>query len=202
MQHPKLSVRIDLSNHVTDLIGEGYDLAIRTGNVNDPRLIATRLASRKLHTCAAPTYLMRAGVPESVEDLSRHECIEGTSANWRFDVNGNEVIHRPRGRFQCNSGLAVVEACISGLGICQLPDFYTLPYLKHGMLTLILEDFRAQDEPIWAVYPQRRHLLPKVRHVVESLQRELATAMGTSFTSGLSRTPSNPASIGAAHRMR
>lgn len=177
MPHPKLNVTIDLSNHVVDLVAEGYDLGIRTGIISDPRLIATRVASRTLFTCAAPSYLAHAGTPHIVSDLTKHQCIIGTGATWHFNEGGNEQLHRPRGRFRCNSGQAVVEACIAGLGICQLPDFYILPYLKHGMVVRVLDDYQPDDEPIWAVYPQRRHLLPKIQQVVDCLQHELAPAM-------------------------
>lgn len=177
MRHPKLSVSVELTNRVVDLIGEGFDLAVRTGTVADPRLIATRVASRTLYTCAAPDYLARAGRPRRIEDLAGHECIAGTSGTWHFTVDGEAVEHRPKGRFRCNSGYAVMEACIAGLGICQLPDFYILPYLGHGMVALLLEDARADEEPIWAVYPQRRHLLPKIQAVVDTLRRELGAAM-------------------------
>ena len=176
-QHPRLSVSIDLSNRVVDLAGEGYDLAIRTGVVADPRLIARRVASRTLYTCAAPSYLNGAGRPERVEDLADHACIVGTAATWHFRHGDGEIVHRPQGRFRCNSGHAVIEACVAGFGICQLPDFYILPYLKHGMVELLLEDVQPDDEPIWAVYPQRRHLLPKVAQAVELLERELGRAM-------------------------
>lgn len=177
VQHPRLTVSIELSNRVIDLIGEGYDLAVRTGFITDPRLIATRVASRTLYTCAAPSYLASAGRPECVEALAEHECIKGTASTWYFKVENREIIHNPKGRFRCNSGHAVIEACIAGLGICQLPDFYILPYLKHGMVELLLEDAQPEDEPIWAVYPQRRHLLPKVQQAVELLQYELGRAM-------------------------
>ena len=177
MHHPKLNVTIDLTNRVVDPISEGYDLAVRTGKPTDNRLIAIEVASRTLYTCAAPSYLARHGTPHSIEELDSHEHIIGTNPLWRFADAGQEILHRPRGRFRCNSGQAVIDACISGLGICQLPDFYILPYLRHGMVEIILEDYRAKDEPIWAVYPQRRHLLPKVRTVVECLQHELAAAM-------------------------
>lgn len=177
MHYPRLKVSIDLTNRLVDLITEGYDLGIRTGYTADPRLISTQVASRTLYTCAAPSYIARAGTPDTVESLAGHDCIAGTSGTWHFSVAGQEVIHRPRGRFRCNSGHAVMEACIAGLGVCQLPDFYILPYLKHGMVKLILEDYRAEDEPIWAVYPQRRHLLPKVQGVLECLQHELGAAM-------------------------
>jgi len=176
-QHPRLSVSIDLSNRIVDLASEGYDLAIRTGAITDPRLIATRVASRTLYTCAAPSYLSRAGRPDNVDRLAEHDCIVGTAATWHFRQGNREIVHQPKGRFRCNSGHAVIEACVAGFGICQLPDFYILPYLKHGMVELLLEDARPDDEPIWAVYPQRRHLLPKVLQAVELLQRELGRAM-------------------------
>jgi DNA-binding transcriptional LysR family regulator len=177
MRHSRLNVSIELTNRVTDLIAEGFDLAVRTGTITDSRLIATRAASRTLYTCAAPSYLATTGRPTMVEALDQHECIAGSAATWHFKVDGQEVIHRPQGRFRCNSGQAVMEACVAGLGICQLPDFYILPYLKHGMVELLLEDMQPDDEPIWAVYPQRRHLLPKVQQVVDCLLHELGPAM-------------------------
>lgn len=177
MSHHKLTVTIDLSNRVIDLVSEGYDLGIRTGVVSDARLIAVRVASRTLYTCAAPSYLAQAGTPQSVAELASHQCIAGTSGTWHFADRGVEQVYRPKGRFRCNSGQAVIEACISGLGICQLPDFYILPYLRHGMVVRIMDNLQPEDEPIWAVYPQRRHLLPKIQGVVETLQHELAAAM-------------------------
>lgn len=177
MQHPRLNVTIDLTNRLVDLIAEGYDLAVRTRNPSDPRVIATRVGSRTLHSCAAPSYLARAGTPTKVEHLAGHACIVGTSRLWQFAADGQDMFHSPKGRFRCNSGQAVIEACVAGLGICQLPDFYILPYLQHDMVQLVLEDVRPADEPIWAVYPQRRHLLPKVRAAVQCLQHELAPAM-------------------------
>lgn len=177
MHHPRQNVTIDLSNRVVDLVGEGYDLGIRTGAVSDPGVIARRVASRTLHTCAAPSYLARAGEPARVDQLAAHELIVGSSDAWHFRVGDQDVAHYPRGRFRCNSGHAVMEACISGLGICQLPDFYILPYLRHGMVDLILTDCQPADEPIWAVYPQRQHLSPKVRAVVEILELELSSVI-------------------------
>ncbi len=177
MPYPKLNVTIDLTNRIVDLVGEGYDLAIRTGIVTDARLTGKRVASRKLFTCAAPDYLSRTARPMSVDDLQRHDCIVGTSAIWHFNVDGQDVLHRPKGRFRCNSGQAVIEACVAGAGLCQLPDFYILPYLKHGMVSLVLEDIQPEDEPIWAIYPQKQHLLPKVKLVLDAMQHELGSMM-------------------------
>lgn len=177
MRHSELSVTIELSNRIIDLVGEDFDLAIRTGAVTDPRLVAKRVASRRLYTCAAPTYLASAPRLAAVMDLDEHECIRGTADAWHFKVADEDVIYRPKGRFKCNSGHAVMEACVSGLGICQLPDFYVLPYLQHGMVELLLEEAQREEEPIWAVYPQRKHLLPKVQQVVDCMRHELGPAI-------------------------
>lgn len=181
--HEGLSVSVELSNHVVDLIGEGYDLAVRTGHLSDSRLISTRIASRRLHACAAPAYLAARGLPETVADLSRHECLAGTAATWHFRIDGEDVQHRPKGRWRCNSGTAVLDATLAGLGICQLPDFYVNPHLRAGTLVPVLETARPEDEPIWAVYPQRRHLLPKVRGLVDRLRQELPPALAATAVS-------------------
>ncbi|KXK01399.1 MAG: LysR family transcriptional regulator [Nitrospira sp. OLB3] len=185
MRHPKLSVSIELTNRVVDLVAEGFDLGIRTGSISDLRLIGTQVASRKLYTCAAPAYLARRDKPRCVEDLADHECLIGTSGSWRFKVDGEQLEHRPKGRFRCNSGHAVMEACIAGLGICQLPDFYILPHLGHGMVELLLEPFQPDEEPIWAVYPRRRHLVPKIQSMIVELERELGPGLnpGNAFRS-------------------
>lgn len=177
MPYPRLSVTMDLTNRVVDLVAEGYDLAIRTGEPTDGRLIATPIASRSIYTCAAPDYLARAGTPASVDELAGHECLIGNSTLWQFAVGGHEVLYRPQARFRCNNGQAVIEACISGMGVCQLPDFYIRPYLQQGAVRPILESYRPEDEIIWAVYPQRRHLMPKVKAAVQCLEQELAAAM-------------------------
>ncbi|SER31450.1 transcriptional regulator, LysR family [Sphingobium sp. YR768] len=179
MQHPKLNVSIELSNNLVDLVGDGFDLAIRTGELKDGRLLGTLVAERRFYTCAAPDYLARQGEPKTVQDLSDHQCIKGTSTSWHYLVGGKDIHHRPSGRYRCNSGQAVIEACVAGLGICQLLEFYVLPYLRHGMVKLLLEDIRPKDEPIWAVYPRRRHLLPKIHAALEALKLELGPTLHT-----------------------
>jgi DNA-binding transcriptional LysR family regulator len=175
--HPKLNVTLELTNRLVDLVGEGYDIAIRTGHLPDSRLIATRIASRTLYTCASPDYLTRHGAPASLADLDRHACLAGTSTTWHFTQRGRASTYRPKGRWRCNSGAAVVDAALAGMGVCQLPEFYILPHLASGDLVLLLEDHRAEDEPIWAVYPQRRHMLPKITGFVDALRQGLPLAL-------------------------
>ncbi len=177
MRYPQLSISINLSNRVVDLIAEGFDLAIRTGNLADSRLIATRVASRTLYTCASHAYLAEAPPLQTVQDLAHHNCLEGSSSMWRFRVDGADITHRPKGGFRCNSGHAVMEACLAGMGVCQLPEFYVLPHLQSGKVAVVLGDYKIDDEPIWAVYPRHRHLLPKIRLVVERLRQELGDAI-------------------------
>lgn len=178
-RHPQVSVTFEFANHLVDLVGEGFDLAIRTGHLADSRLIGTRIASRNHYTCASPAYLARRGSPRQLSDLSQHECLAGTASAWHFKMDGEEVFHRPRGRWRSNSGTAVVDAALAGLGICQLPDFYVLRHFRSGELQPILEEYQPAEEPIWAVYPQRRHLLPKISRLVEALRHEFPAALGS-----------------------
>lgn len=177
LDYPKLNVSLDLTNRVIDLTAEGYDLAIRTGYLKDSRLIITRIASRTILTCASPSYIATHGVPETPEDLSNHACLIGTATTWRFVVNDEIMALRPRGRWQCNSGSTLVEAATDGMGICQLPHYYVARHVRDGRLLTLLEAYRPQDEPIWAVYPQQRHIQPKVRLLVERLRRELPSGL-------------------------
>lgn len=176
-EYPKLSLELDLSNRVVELVSEGYDLAIRTGTLPDSRLIRTQIAARRSVTCAAPTYLAARGTPQTVDDLDAHECIPATSDVWRYKVDGEPRTIRPRGRWRCSNGAAVFDAAVAGMGLCQLPEFYVSRAIAEGTLVEVLAPFQPDDDPIWAVYPQRRHLLPKVQRIIEKLRRELPARM-------------------------
>jgi len=175
--HSGLRVSLQLSNHVVDLIAEGYDLAIRTGHLADSRLVTTKIALRRLYVCAAPAYLAAHGTPKDIDELGSHECLVGSSPAWHFLKGGQEYTVRPSGRWQCNSGLALADAAIAGMGICQLPEFYVAPFIEDGRLVPLLEKYRPRDEAVWAVYPQRRHLMPKIRSLVDLLRHDLGRAM-------------------------
>ena len=171
--HRRLSVTLDLTNRLVDIVGEGYDVGIRTGQVSDSRLIGRQIASRPIEVCASPSYLEEFGAPSSIKDLVHHECLVGTSTTWHFLENNIPRIFSPRGRWRCNSGAAVADAAIAGMGICQLPAFYVRDHIAAGHLRPVLERYRGEAEPILAVYPHRRHLLPKVRNLADALADEL-----------------------------
>ncbi|MFC3050659.1 LysR family transcriptional regulator [Kordiimonas pumila] len=172
-----LSIWIDISNKMVDLIGEGFDLAIRTGHLPDSRLIATKLGSRRLCTCASKNYFKINGYPSSINDLRNHNCLLGTNPVWHFQTSGEKVNFQPKGNWRCNSGDGVVEAVLGDMGICQLPEHYIKKHLDSGEVELVLDDNRINDEPIWAVYPHRKHLLPKIKKLIDLLKTAMETPL-------------------------
>ena len=172
--HPQLRVDIELSNRTLDLLHEGLDLAIRLGRLQDSRLVATRLAPRQMYLCAAPAYLQRYGRPHSLSELARHNCLIGSSDLRSFQASGRDSSLRVQGNWRCNSGQAVLEAALRGIGLCQLPDYYVLEHLRSGALVSLLDNQQPPDTAVWALYPQQRHLSPKVRQLVEFLKQGLA----------------------------
>jgi DNA-binding transcriptional LysR family regulator len=172
--HPQLSVEIELTNRLQDLVHEGFDLAIRLGRLTDSSLVATRVAPRTMYLCASPRYLEQHGAPESLAALSQHQCVAGTANSWIFDDGGREWEFRPRGRWRCNNGYSVLDATLRGFGICQLPDYYVKMPIAEGRLISLLERHCSPHNAVWAVYPQRRYVPPKVHAVINHLKEGLA----------------------------
>ncbi|GAB1112150.1 MAG: LysR substrate-binding domain-containing protein [Shewanella algae] len=181
-QHPKLDLQLDLNNKTLDLIDGGYDLAIRLGKLADSSLMARRLGSRRNYVCASPEYLANHGVPHTLGELHRHQCLLGNHPYWRFIEQGQERQWRLSGRLVCNSGPGLLDAARKGLGLVQLPDYYVGEDLASGALVSVLESYQAAPEGIWALYPQNRHLSPKVGLLLDFLQQALPEApdLGTS----------------------
>ncbi|QDK35683.1 LysR family transcriptional regulator [Sphingomonas sp. IC081] len=173
VDHPQIRLRLELSNRIVDIVGEGFDIAVRTGGVADTRLVARRIGSRRLIMCASPDYLQRTGVPLSIDDLTTHECLVGARDRWIFEVEGATRIFTPRGRWNCNSGTALADAALDGLGLCQIPLFYVADHLRAGRLVSVLESLQGSDEPIWALASPRRAFMPRVRRFTHLLEREL-----------------------------
>ena len=136
--------------------------------------MAKKLTERQTYVCASPHYLARHGQPQSLEDLKSHNCLLGTVAHWRFASHGREEKGRFEGNLRYNSGTALLDAAIKGIGIVQLPDFYVRPALEQGTLISILDDFQPGNEAIWAVYPNNRQLSSKIRHLIDHLAEQLA----------------------------
>ncbi len=202
--YPQLRVDIELSNRPLDLVHEGLDLAIRLGRLQDSRLVATRLAPRRMYLCASPSYLERYGRPHSLSELSRHNCLIGSSDVWQLEQNGREFSQRVQGNWRCNSGQAVLDAALQGVGLCQLPDYYVLVHLHSGALISLLEAHQPPNTAVWALYPQQRHLSPKVRKLVDFFEGRAGWATGISGMTvvfcRLGVTPSRASSLPQGYR--
>lgn len=171
--HPRITAWMELTNRVVDVVGESFDVAIRTGHPSDNRLAARQIASRSIAVVASPAYFERKGIPSHPNDLRDHECLIGTSPTWNFVDHGHRMAVVPAGRWRCNNGASIVEAAIAGIGICQLPAYYLSTPLAQGTLLPVLEKFRDDPQPIWAVYPSRRIQIARVRRLIELLESRL-----------------------------
>ncbi|CCQ10502.1 Transcriptional regulator, LysR family, in formaldehyde detoxification operon [Pseudoalteromonas luteoviolacea B = ATCC 29581] len=176
VDYPQIELELILTNQRLDLIELGIDLAIRLGQLRDSSLIAKRLATRQLYVCASPEYLSNHGEPHTLSELPHHQCMQGTIDAWRFLDNNQETTIRIEGRMRCNSGFALRDAALKGLGIVQLPDYYIQEDLEQLRLIEILKPYRAQREGIWALYPKNRFLPAKVQLVIKYLAERLQTS--------------------------
>ncbi|MDF1693146.1 MAG: LysR substrate-binding domain-containing protein [Zhongshania sp.] len=176
LQYPQLELHCQLSNQLDDLVTQGYDLAIRIGTLSDSAMMAKKLASRTPYVCAAPSYLNRYGIAHSLAELEQHNCLVGGSDIWRFQEAGKSRNIRVSGNIHCNSGHALVDAALKGVGLIQLPDYYVQAHLDEGSLISLLDHFREPEEGIWALFPHSRNLSPKIKLLVEFLAAGLGPA--------------------------
>jgi len=174
-QYPALRLQLLLSNQTLDLVTENIDLAIRIGQLEDSTMMAKKLTQRQLHVCASPAYIDKYGVPFSLSELSQHNCLVGSSPIWAFNEQGKERNQRIHGNIQCNSGFALLDAAIKGLGLVQLPDHYVQDALKKGQLIECLSHYRAPLQAISAVYPNNRYLTVKIKLLLAFLQSKLGS---------------------------
>ncbi|WP_108652435.1 LysR substrate-binding domain-containing protein [Dongshaea marina] len=173
MQYPELKLWLQLSNQVIDLVQEGIDLGIRIGNLTDSSMIARRLTERSLHLVATPDYLAKFTKPNSIRELVNHSCLARFNQAWSLKIDGKEQSYKPKGKLSSDSAQALLNACLEGLGIAQLPNYYLDSYLASGELIPLLEAHQPDPEGIWAIYPHNRQLSPKVKCAVDFLQERI-----------------------------
>jgi DNA-binding transcriptional LysR family regulator len=167
-QHPDVSLSLNLSDRVVDIVNESFDCAVRVGDLPDSSLVSVRLADNRRLCVATPGYLQRAGVPATPAELMRHQCLTLSSdasqtRGWAFQVDG-EVTHlRPSGRLDCSDGQVLHDWCLRGLGIAWRSTWEVESDVAAGRLQVVLEEFAAPPNGIYAVFPQRKHLPLRVR---------------------------------------
>ncbi|GAB3628542.1 LysR family transcriptional regulator [Pandoraea terrae] len=173
--HPDVTVTLDLSDRLVDLINEGFDCAVRLGELPDSSLVSLRLGENRRVCVGAPSYLARCGQPESLEDLARHNCLAfGASANqqrgWTFSQNGKVVITRVSGTLECTDGAVLHEWCLEGQGLAWRSWWEVGDDIRQGRLVTVLDQFAAPPIGIHAVFPQRKHLPLRVRLFIDHLK--------------------------------
>ncbi|POP54496.1 LysR family transcriptional regulator [Zhongshania marina] len=173
--HKQLQIELEFSNRNVDIVEEGYDLAIRAGVLEDSSLVARRIASRNLILCASRHYFDEHGTPNSISSLKDHNCLLGSRKHWRLydPENRWHLDVAVQGTWRSNNGYALLSAVQQGIGIAQLPEFYVHNELAAGRLIEIMSAFKPRDMAVWAVYPSRRHLSPKVRLFIDYLITEI-----------------------------
>jgi len=158
-QHPAVQFQIELGDRYVDMIGEGFDIAIRIGSLADSTLIARRLSALKRVICASPDYLLRAGTPKIPEDLLLHDCLrygrEGQNG-WELLREGKRKLLDVHGPMVSNNGEVLRDAAVAGLGLVLLPEFIVESAIKGGALVEVLSDFYPEPLTLSAVYPQHR----------------------------------------------
>jgi LysR family transcriptional regulator for bpeEF and oprC len=170
---PAIELVLGLSDRPADLIYDGIDCVIRTGDLTDSTLVARRLGQLKWLTCAAPRYLKAHGEPHSVSELAAHKAINYTSnatgrpLDWHFTVDGEPVTLNLPSRFSINETEAYLQCGLEGLGLIQLSEFVALPYLETGRLKEVLANARCSPVPISLVYPNGRRASAAVKAFVD-----------------------------------
>lgn len=176
-RYPQVSVEVDLSDRSVDLLGEGYDLALRIGVLEDSTLIARRLAAIDRVYCASPDYLARKGTPSRPDELTDHDCLpygHGRQVQWRFLEQGKLRVVTVCGRMRANNGELLRDAAIKGMGITYLPTFIVGEALASGQLVPVLQDFVTEPLQLSAVYPQHRQSARPVQALIEFMRERLS----------------------------
>ena len=184
--HPDVTITLNLSDRVVDIAGEGFDCAVRVGNMPDSSLVSVRLADNRRLCVATPGYIKKHGRPRTPQDLVRFDCLTLSSdasqtRGWAFQVpqsggsGETEIVHlKPGGPLDCSDGQVLHEWCLAGWGIAWRSTWEVEADLAAGRLVTVLDEFAAPPNGIFAVFPQRKHLALRVRLWIDFLKHHYA----------------------------
>lgn len=178
-QHPDVSLSLNLSDRVVDLVNEGFDCAVRVGDLPDSSLVSVRLADNRRLCVATPAYLQRAGTPRHPSELMRHACLTLSSdasqtRGWAFVVEGTATYLRPGARLDCSDGQVLHEWCLQGLGLAWRSTWEVEHDIAAGRLVSVLDEFAAPPNGIYAVFAQRKHLPLRLRLWIDFIKQAYA----------------------------
>jgi LysR family transcriptional regulator for bpeEF and oprC len=172
-RYPDIRLELAMCDYHFDLNEEGYDCAIRMGELQDSNLIARKLGYFNNVLCASPEYIRKYGAPRSIEDLKQHRAINyvypntGKPYQWQFDTPSGRVGLDIEAHMLINDGESVIQAAVAGLGIIQIAHCLAASALAKGQLEIVMTDTISTGSPVWIVYPQKRHLSARVQAFIE-----------------------------------
>jgi LysR family transcriptional regulator, regulator for bpeEF and oprC len=191
-RYPDIELALASSEQRADLIEEGIDCAVWSGEIEDSNFVARRVGFLYFATCAAPSYIAQHGKPEHPDDLARHHCINhfsprtGKVSEWVFSKKGVRVQSSLGGYIALEDENSYVAAAEAGLGVAQIPAFVLKESMERGTLDLVLGDWFPEPSPLYVVYPQHRHLSGRVRVFVDWVAELLSEHDGIQLRSTLS----------------
>jgi DNA-binding transcriptional LysR family regulator len=183
--HADVSISLNLNDRVVDLAGEGFDCAVRVGDMPDSSLVSVRLADNRRLCVATPAYLQQHGTPAHPHDLSKFDCLALSSdasqtRGWAFQVpkgTASELIYlKPGGPLNCSDGQVLHDWCVGGYGIAWRSTWEVQAEIASGSLVAVLEDFAAPSNGIYAVFAHAKHLPLRVRLWVDFLKHHYGQA--------------------------
>ncbi len=168
-RHPQLSMRTCYTDRFVDLAAEGFDCAIRVGYLPDSNLIARRIAPILGKLVASPAYIAANGAPERPEQIAEHEALMQGTESWSF-LDGDKVVTvRPQGRFKADNAGALVEACLAGIGLAWVPDYYTDEHVAAGALVPVMTRYPPPPAAAYILRQPGQHPARKIRLLTELL---------------------------------
>ena len=175
--HPQLTLDLTLTDRFIDLVDEGYDMAVRVARLPSSSLVSRKLASTRMVLCASPRYLREHGAPAQPADLAAHEVLAynllATGDSWEFEGPQGAVAVRVKPRMTTNSGDTCRAVALGHGGIVLQPSFLVSGDLERGDLVELMPDYRLAELGVYAVYPTRKHMPPKVRLLIDFLVERL-----------------------------
>ena len=168
-RHPRLHVHTSYSDRFVDIVGEGFDVAIRVGYLPDSNLIARRISPIYGKLLASPEYIKKYGAPNTPEELLNHEALMQGTETWRLLDGGKVITVHPQGRFKADNGTALAAAAAAGIGVAALPDFLTDDYVASGALVPVMTRYPPPEVGIFVVRPPGAHPARKIRVLTELL---------------------------------
>ncbi len=180
--HKQMDIELVLTDRLVDIVDEGFDAVIRSGPVADARVIARQLAPAHWITVASATYLARHGVPQTLADLSQHNCLRvrlatnGQINPWQFNHNGKATRLNVSGNLLLDHGDPLVDAAVNGIGIAQLLTFFVRPYLANGRLQQVLAQYAPTPQSLNLLYPPSRQYSAKLTVFRDALMKHWSTS--------------------------